>query len=186
VGTRRLRIRRPDNCRRRFWYSTSTAPRSSPRMPVLGTSTKSSPAPLARLFRRKVSRKSRFSRFRTTAPPSRRPAASPSRSLSSPFSTASSEKSEPSTRMPSRNTRRYWAPFVRRSPGRKRCSPTAVARSPVSDGPSVGASSAPTARPWSASARESRGCGASCDCSAETSASSVPPQARGSARLIGP
>ena len=92
----------------------------------MGTKTRSNPA--RGRSRRKLSRRSRLARFRATAPPMRREAASPSREYSRPFSRATRVKSRPSSRRPRRKTRRKSPAVPTRSRGR---SPARDGRGPT-------------------------------------------------------
>jgi hypothetical protein len=83
-------------------YSASTSRRDKPFISAFGSNTRSSPRRASFLLRRKQSRSRRFVRFRSTAPPTRRLAASPIRQASKPFSAAISVNSRPSSRNPLR------------------------------------------------------------------------------------
>ena len=140
------------------------------------------PAGGSRLRRRRyASRSRRRARFRTTLPPSRRPAAKPT--ARGPGSRIQSNTNAgPSTRAPRRNSRSNSVRDRSRSPR------GSTAR--ADDGPDTGASrrvgaapwradaSAPFGRLWSPSARGTRASWPAGDDSVGTSASRVPPHGR--------
>ena len=140
------------------------------------------PAGGTRLRRRRyASRSRRRARFRTTLPPSRRPAAKPT--ARGPGSRIqSSTNAGPSTRAPRRNSRSNsvrdrepLSPREHRAGGRR---PRHGASRRVDAAPWRADASAPFGRLWSPSARGTRASWPAGDDSVGTSASRVPPHGR--------
>lgn len=160
--------------------STSACPR--PTRSGRATTTRSTPGPLGRESRRKLSRSSLRARFLSTDPPTRRLTARPRRSKARPLGAATSRNRRPARRAPRLNAASNSAPVRRRWRERKRMrlpAPARHLRRRSASGPSGGGASGRAALPSSACGRGSRGCASGGGCSAGTSFSSVNPMGRG-------
>ena len=166
--------------RSRSSRSTSACPR--PTRSGRATTTRSTPGPLGRDSRRKLSRRSLRARFLSTDPPTRRLTARPRRSKVRPLGAATRRNKRPARRAPRLNAASNSAPVRRCWRDRKRMrlpAPAPRLRRRSASDPSGGGASGRAALPSSACGRGSRGCASGGGCSAGTSSSSVNPMGRG-------
>jgi hypothetical protein len=157
------------------------APRVARWMSGLATITTSKAAvgPV-RTRRRKASRMRRLARFRTTAPPTPRPTASPRRNCDSWFAAATNRNRGPSTRRPPLNV--LWKSELVRSRPRRlgpaasstvghRREAVAASRRRYACDPWPDGASRRGGRPWSSYERENHASASASGCSAGTCAS---------------